>query len=141
MTGAFFRPGIAWRMKGEGAVAGKKIGLKPPAGMRTAVLAQTVLAVLFLPAGAFFAWIAEGEAKPFALFFGLVWTAGCCFLFFRGRSALKALKEGTFALELDFEGEDSPGSRLRELESLRKDRLVSEEEYEKKRAEILEEKW
>ena len=98
MTGAFFRPGVAWRMKGEGAVAGKKIGLKPPAGMRTAVLAQTVLAVLFLPAGAFFAWIAEGEAKPFALFFGLVWTAGCGFLFFRTAFIRQMFKEIQFAL-------------------------------------------
>jgi hypothetical protein len=122
-------------------VAEKKIGVKPPEGMRTAILAQTVLAVLFLPAGAFFAWVAEGEARPFALFFALVWTAGCCFLFFRGRSALKAMKEGTFALEVSLEGEDSPASRLRELESLLKDRLITEEEYEKKRAEILEEKW
>ena len=122
-------------------MAKKKIGVKPPEGMRTAVLAQTVLAVLFLPAGAFFAWVAEGEARPFALFFALVWTAGCCFLFFRGRSALKAMKEGTFALEVSLEGEDSPASRLRELESLLKDRLITEEEYEKKRAEILEEKW
>jgi hypothetical protein len=122
-------------------VAKKKIGVKPPEGMRTAILAQTVLAVLFLPAGAFFAWVAEGEARPFALFFALVWTAGCCFLFFRGRSALKAMKEGTFALEVSLEGEDSPASRLRELESLLKDRLITEEEYEKKRAEILEEKW
>ncbi|MBP6333743.1 MAG: hypothetical protein KA342_09855 [Aminivibrio sp.] len=122
-------------------MAKKKIGVKPPEGMRTAILAQTVLAVLFLPAGAFFAWVAEGEARPFALFFALVWTAGCCFLFFRGRSALKAMKEGTFALEVSLEGEDSPASRLRELESLLKDRLITEEEYEKKRAEILEEKW
>ncbi len=122
-------------------MAGKKIGLKPPAGMRTAVLAQTVLAVLFLPAGAFFAWIAEGEAKPFALFFGLVWTVGCGFLFCRGRRALKELKEGTFALDFSLEGEDSPSSRLRELEELRRDHLISEEEYGKKRAEIMEEKW
>ena len=122
-------------------MAKKKIGVKPPEGMRTAILAQTVLAVLFLPAGAFFAWVAEGEARPFALFFALVWTAGCCFLFFRGRSALKAMKEGTFALEVSLEGEDSPASRLRELESLLKDRLITEEKYEKKRAEILEEKW
>lgn len=122
-------------------MAKKKIGVKPPEGMRTAILAQTVLAVLFLPAGAFFAWVAEGEARPFALFFALVWTAGCCFLFFRGRSALKAMKEGTFALEVSLEGEDSPASRLRELESLLKDRLITEEEYEKKRAKILEEKW
>lgn len=123
------------------AVAEKKISLKPSGDMRKALLAQTVLSVLFLPAGVFLAWVAEGEAKPFALFFCLVWTAGCGFLFFRGRSALKALREGTFALDVSLEGDDSPASRLRELESLRKDRLISDEEYEKKRAEIMEEKW
>jgi hypothetical protein len=123
------------------AVAEKKIKLKPSGGMRTAILAQTVMSVLFLPAGAFIAWVAEGEAKPFALFFSLVWTVACIFLFLRGKSALKAMKEGTFALDVSLEGDDSPGKRLRELESLRKDRLISEEEFRKKRAEILEEKW
>lgn len=122
-------------------MAEKKITLKPSGDMRKALLAQTVLSVLFLPAGVFLAWVAEGEAKPFALFFAIVWTAGCCFLFFRGRSAMKALREGTFALELSLDGDNSPASRLRELESLRIDRLISDEEYEKKRAEIMEEKW
>ncbi len=122
-------------------MAEKKMKLNPPKGMRTAVLAQTVLALLFLPAGAFFAWTAEGEAKLFALFFGLVWTVGCGFLFCRGRRAMKELKEGTFALDFSLEDEDSPSSRLRELEELRRDHLVSEEEYGKKRTEILEEKW
>ncbi len=122
-------------------MAENKIKLKPPKSMRTAILAQTVLAVLFLPAGAFFAWAAEGEAKPFALFFSLVWTVGCGFLFFRGRNALKELRKETFALDFSLEGEDSPSSRLRELEELRRDHLISEEEYGKKRAEIMEEKW
>ena len=122
-------------------MAENKIKLKPPKSMRTAILAQTVLAVLFLPAGAFFAWAAEGEAKPFALFFSLVWTVGCGFLFFRGRNALKELRKETFALDFSLEGEDSSSSRLRELEELRRDHLISEEEYGKKRTEILEEKW
>jgi len=47
-------------------------------------------------------------------------------------------------LEADLEGgtgEISPARKLRDLERLKKDGLISQEEYSRKRAEILAEKW
>jgi Short C-terminal domain len=82
----------------------------------------------------------------FAVGFALVWIA-----FTLGLSAVSAynLLRPQSASVLDIDMEHAPGgesnedfeARLRRLERLRQDGLVSQEEYDRKRAEILGERW
>jgi len=87
----------------------KKIYIKPPRPMRAAVLAQIVLGAILLPLGAFFVFIAEGEARPFVAIFALIWIAGCIGIIAMGISALRFLKQGRIPIgEID---EDDEGKR------------------------------
>lgn len=97
-----------------------------------------------LPLGA-----AEGEARPFALLFGAVWILVCLSFVVYGIHVV-ASDRPAVGVVLEVEGA-TPGAgpapagdfaaRLRDLEKLREDHLVTEEEYGKKRAEILSAPW
>lgn len=69
-----------------------------------------------------------------------------CMLVYHARNLGRA--KGLPLLEIETEPESSdmaprmdPARKLRDLEQLRKDGLVSQEEYTRKRHEILDEKW
>src|SRR5512141_2355346 len=88
-----------------------------------------------LPLGA-----AEGEARPFALLFGAIWILVCLSFIGYGIHVLVSDRPAV-GMVLEVEGaapaaSPAPGgfaARLRDLEKLREDHLVSEEEYRRKR--------
>lgn len=78
--------------------------------------------------------------------FLVIWVAACVSIIICFSRLLKsARKSSPYSLaEIRVTGDASPAdfeTRLRRLESLKKDGLVSEEEYQVKRAEILGERW
>jgi len=92
---------------------------------------------------------AEGEARPFATIFGAVWILICLIFIIYGIYILTSKKPSSGMV---FDIEDAAGQkgaapagdfelRLRKLEKLKQDRLITEEEYQKKRAEIMKEPW
>lgn len=123
----------------------RKVYLKPPSPTRTMLWAQIILGVLFLPFGLLFVTISEGEARPFIAMFAVVWAAGCIAIIVTAVKALRLVKKGKIEIaEIDVTSGETEGDfavRLRDLEALRKDGLISDGEYQRKRAEIMQEKW
>jgi hypothetical protein len=123
----------------------RKVYLKPPPPARTMLWAQLVLGVLFLPLGLMFLFIAEGEARPFAAIFAVIWAVGCIAIIVTAVKGLRLLKKGKIEIaEVDAttDGAESDFAvRLRDLEALKQDGLISDAEYQRKRAEIMREKW
>lgn len=122
-----------------------KVYLKPPPTTRIALLVQVVLGVLFLPHGIVFMVISEGESRPFVSMFALIWAAACIGVILHAVKALQLVNAGKLEIaELDAsagEAESGFAARLRDLEMLKKDGLISNSEYRRKRAEIMQEKW
>jgi len=122
-----------------------RIYVKPPPPARTMLITQIIIAVLFLPLGIMFAIISEGEARPFVAIFSLIWSAVCIALIVNAVKALRLIKKGKIEIaELGVPtGETGSdfAARLRDLEALKKDGLISDEEYQAKRDEIIQEKW
>jgi hypothetical protein len=92
---------------------------------------------------------AEGEARPFATIFGIFWVLVCLSFICYGIYILTSKKPSS-GIVYDIEGAaarkdpDQPGdfdARIRKLEKLKDDRLITEEEYTRKRAEIMKEPW
>lgn len=84
----------------------------------------------------------EGVLKILIGLFFLLWVTVCLAIF---KVFARIARQGRAGvpdslLEVEYGGQDFE-SRLRKLEGLRRDGLVSEQEYESKRQEILKEKW
>jgi hypothetical protein len=92
---------------------------------------------------------AEGEAKPFAMVFGFIWVIVCLSFIIYGVYILSNNKPSTgivfdienSAVQEDSDSHDDFETRIRKLEKLREDRLITEEEYKIKRAEMMNERW
>jgi hypothetical protein len=86
-------------------------------------------------------FVALGLAVIIPVFgpFGVVWTcvAGAIAVFY-AYNFLSA--RGASAYDVDVTGEDFD-TRLRKLEKLRQDGLISTEEFERKRSELMRERW
>jgi hypothetical protein len=123
----------------------RKVYLKPPSPTRTVLWAQIILGVLFLPLGLVFFSISEGEARRFVAIFSVIWTVACMAIIVTAVKTLRLVKQGKIEIaEIDVTGGETEGDfavRLRDLEALRKDGLISDGEYQRKRAEIMQEKW
>lgn len=124
----------------------RKIFLRTPKIMMTTVRATIVLSVLFLFFGVFLIFTAEGEAMPFAAVFGIIWVIACLSILLQSLRTYRAVTSSDpFEAGELTEGDKPDGTawatRLRELECLRNERLITEEEYSKKRSQILDEKW
>lgn len=124
----------------------KKITVRPP---RASAIVMIVMGILFLAFGVVLVDAAEGEARPFALMFGILWVVVCigivvyglCILS-RGKAPAMAVLDVESATEGENRAEGTDfDAKLRKLERLRKERLISEEEYRRKRTEIMAEKW
>lgn len=124
----------------------KKITVRPP---RASAIVMIVMGILFLAFGVVLVDAAEGEARPFALMFGILWVVVCIGIVVYGLCILSRGKAPAIAVldvESATEGENRAegtdfDAKLRKLERLRKERLISEEEYRRKRTEIMAEKW
>ena len=121
----------------------QKIYIKPPPPTRSLLIAQIVVVALFLPFGAGLTFMAEGEARPFALFFALIWIIACLAIMIHSFKMLRLIKKGKVEIAEVGSPENGGGfaDRLRALDGLKKEGLISEDEHRKKRAEIMQEKW
>ncbi len=116
---------------------------------KASAIATVIIGTLFLVfAVVFIGNTAEGEARPYVLMFMVIWIAVCGFMIVYGLTIIFS-KRPPAVTEIDMEDRqsDSPGagidfvSKLRKLESLRREGLINEEEYKTKRSEIMQEKW
>ncbi|MGE5559125.1 MAG: SHOCT domain-containing protein [Bacillota bacterium] len=123
----------------------QKIYVKPPQQSRGSVIALIVLTALFLPWGIMFSFIAEGEARPFAIGFALIWVTVCVALIVHAVNVLRLTKAGKIEVaEMEGAAGEASGcfaARLRALEALKNDGLISDDEYRRKRIEIMQKKW
>jgi len=123
-----------------------KVYGKVPAASRPALISLIIVGILFLPLSAFPVIVSQGEARPFAAIFSLIWMVACISIIYRAVKMLRLIKSGRRIEigEIENRGE-LPGKnvaeRLRELESLKEEGLISIQEYADKRAEIMKEKW
>jgi hypothetical protein len=107
-----------------------------------------VMGSIFLIFGTFLTGIglAENSDPSFQTvlwLFRLIWWAACLFMIVYGLLTLFRKKPPAM-LELDVEDGAALGDfegRLRKLQALRRDNLISQQEYDQKRAEIMNEKW
>jgi len=126
----------------------RKVYLKPPPPTKTMFIAQIVIGALFLVfAVVFFLTVQSemGEEKPLVALFFIIFMTVCIVIIIHAAKALRLVEEGKFEIAEvsgsigDVEGDFS--QKLRDLEALKKDGLISGAEYRKKRAEIMGEKW
>ena len=122
-----------------------KIYGKVPTTSRPALISLIIVGILFLPLSAFPVLVSEGEARPFAAIFSVIWFVVCICIIYRAVKMLKLIKSGRIEIgEIEGAGEQPENSfakKLRDIESLKKEGLISDEEYSRKRAEIMKEKW
>jgi hypothetical protein len=113
-------------------------------GIATIVAGAVFLLFSALPFAA-----SDGEARPFALLFGAIWVLACLSFIAYGVYII-ASKKPSSGLLYEVEGQaagqpegprDGFDARLRGLEGLRRDGLITEEEYRRKREEILNAPW
>jgi hypothetical protein len=133
----------------------KKLSVKPGELTRPASIVAIVVAAGFLMFGLVLVTVGfqENESEPalrlLILLFGLIWAVACIgIIVFNARLLNRRRSAGTGSL-FEIETEDGPAgnvgddfdSHLRKLEGLRKDGLITEEEYQRKRGEIMGRKW
>lgn len=123
----------------------KRIHVNPPPAARGMFAVQIGLGVLFLAFGVVLLFAAEGEARLFMAFFAVIWTVACLAIIGHAVRALRLIRKGSMQVaEMEeTEGDPVPGfaRRLRELETLRAEGILSQAEYERKRTEIMEQRW
>ncbi len=129
----------------------------------TSSIVTLIMSLLFLIFGLVFFFTVIGEIKEergLVSFFFLIWLGICIAMAVYSiinLSSFKESKPNPAALEvLEIERDSGKGAsgregeaggkpdfsvRLREVEALRKEGLLTEEEYQRKRKEILDEKW
>ena len=77
--------------------------------------------------------------------FVVIWEAGCIALLVNAIKALKLMRNGKIEVAeisgMVVEEGGSFAAKLRDLETLKTDGLISDDEYREKRAEVMQEKW
>ena len=120
----------------------QKVYAKPP---KTIFVAQMVIIPLFMIFGLVLFSLADREVMPFVAIFLLTWEAVCIALLVNAVKVLKLIRSGKIEIAeiscLAVEEGGSFAGRLRELESLKNDGFISDDEYCEKRAKIMQEKW
>ena len=105
------------------------------------------MSVLGMVVGLIFVFIGITQASQFG-FFGVVWTLIA--LAITGYHAVNVFSnKGVSSYQVDIQGgniaqnrgSDDYESKIRQLHRLKEDSIISEEEYEKKKAELLNAKW
>lgn len=90
-------------------------------------------------------FIVDREVRPYMSIFVFIWEIACIALVVNAINTLRKIKNGKIEVAevngLQVNGESNFASKLRDLEALKKDGLISSDEYKKKRNEIIKEKW
>lgn len=121
-----------------------KVSAKP---VKTIFVAQLVIIPLFMLFGLalFSVGAADKEVMPYLAIFILIWETVCIALLVNAVKVLRRIKNGKIEIAeisgLVGKEESIFAAKLRELNALKKDALISDDEYRKKRAEIMQEKW
>ena len=119
-----------------------KISAKP---VKAIFAVQLIILPVFMIFGIALLFIADREIRPYMSIFVLIWEIVCIALVVNAINTLRRIKKGKIeAAEingLQVNSESNSASKLRDLETLKKDGLISADEYEKKRNEIMKEKW
>jgi hypothetical protein len=112
---------------------------------RASSIIGILVGVAFLVFGVVFLVVLVGKDSQIGVGFMSLWIFVVCLIIAFNVYHLISRKG---MLEIDAEAGDSGAGaeanfdvKLRRLERLRSDRLISEEEYKRKRAEILDQKW
>ncbi|MDD8020075.1 MAG: SHOCT domain-containing protein [Acidobacteriota bacterium] len=145
----------------------KRITARPSPLSSTITLIMGILFLFFGLALMISTMGEPGEGTGLMTLFMVIWLAACIGIIIYSIINLTSFKESktsgpaleVFEVEKEVSSEkkagltdvaspETPargkadfGFRLRELENLRKERLITEEEYQRKRREILDEKW
>lgn len=119
-----------------------KVYAKPP---KTIFVAQIIIISLFMMFGLAMLSFADREVRIFVAMFVAIWEAGCIALLVNAIKTLKLIRNGKLEIAeisgMATEEGNSFAVKLRELEALKKEGLISEDEYQKKREKIMQEKW
>ncbi len=89
--------------------------------------------------------LADREVIPYVAIFLFIWEVVCITILINALKALKLMRNSKIEVAeirglAGGEG-SSFAAKLRELNALKKDGLISDDEYRKKRAKIMQEKW
>lgn len=119
-----------------------KVYVKAP---KTIVVAQIILVPLFMIFGLLFIFVVPGEARVFVAIFIVIWEAACIAILLNAIKILKRIKNGKIEV-VEISGlaggeENNFAAKLRDLDGLKNDKLISDDEYQAKREEILKAKW
>lgn len=120
----------------------QKVYAKPP---KTIFMAQIVIIPLFMIFGLVLFSLADREIMPYLAIFLLIWEAVCIAILANALKALKLMRNGKIEVAeisgLTGEEGGSFATKLRDLDALKRDGLISDDEYREKRTEIMHEKW
>jgi len=125
-----------------------KIYGQPPKQTAGVLLVMITVVALFLIFGTvlFFVGLENSDETSMTILisiFFLIWVIACIGLIVHYFKLYRMIKEGKIDIG-ELEGslkENNIETRLKELEKLKKESLISEEEYIAKRKEIMSEKW
>ena len=119
-----------------------KVYAKTPKGI---FVAQIIVVPLFMIFGFWLFIIADEEVRGGVAIFIVIWEAICIAILANALKLLKRIKNGKIEVAeisgMTGEDENNFASKLRDLDGLKNDKLISEDEYRKKRYEILRKKW
>lgn len=120
----------------------QKIYVRP--GKVASVIGIVVGCVMLLFGIVFFSILVAEEAiigQIFMVFWMLIMITIIAYYVYNLKSQ-KASSAAMAEIELDMQGSGSSGEeKLRSLERLKKEQLITEEEYQQKRKEVMREKW
>jgi len=119
-----------------------KIYVKAP---KTIVVAQIIIIPLFMILGILPFFVVDKEIMIFLTIFIVIWEAACIAILINAIKILKRIKNGKIEVVeisgLAGEKGNNFATKLRDLETLKTDGLISDDEYRDKREEILNKKW
>jgi hypothetical protein len=122
----------------------QKVNVRPG---KTGSLVLVIMGILFFIFGTVLTGIGIGEGGELAILlwiFRLIWWAACTFMVVYGLRVLLG-KKPPILLSAEYENstqaEDDIVVRMRKLEALRSEGLITEKEYGEKRSAIMNEKW
>ena len=128
---------------------GSRLGRMCAKPAKTLFGIQMIILPLFMLFGLSFLFIAEGEAWIFAAMFVVIWEVACIAILVNAVKATKRIRDGKIEVaeiiggisEPAEEGVNDFSKKLRDLEALKTEGLISDDEYREKREEMLKAKW
>ncbi|MBU8902141.1 MAG: hypothetical protein KOO69_05335, partial [Victivallales bacterium] len=120
----------------------KKVYVKAP---KAILIVQIIIIPLFMLLGILPFFVVDEEIMVFLAIFVVIWEAICIAILLNAIKILKRIKNGKIEV-VEISGlaggeENNFAAKLRDLETLKTDGLISNDEYQEKRKEMLKTKW